>query len=110
MGEIITTGNKGKTVRSDCFVTLELKDSGGLEILLESKVEVMYGNADRKLAQEVLIFFGIQNAFLKIEDSGALPLVLAARIEAAIKKGVPSLKELTVTVSPVYTCRAIPQA
>jgi len=100
MGEIITTGNKGKTVRSDCFVTLELKDSGGLEILLESKVEVMYGNADRKLAQEVLIFFGIQNAFLKIEDSGALPLVLAARIEAAIKKGVPSLKEFLPDLLP----------
>ena len=93
MGEIITTGNKGKTVRSDCFVTLEMKDSGGLEILLESKVEVMYGNANRKLAREVLNFFGIQNATLKIEDSGALPLVLTARIEAAIKKLVSSDKE-----------------
>jgi citrate lyase subunit beta/citryl-CoA lyase len=90
MGEIITTGNKGKTVRSDCFVTLEMKDSGGLEILLESKVEVMYGNANRELAKEVLTFFGIQHASLKIEDSGALPLVLTARIEAAIKKLVSS--------------------
>src|ERR1035437_10063543 len=93
MREIITTGNKGKTVRSDCFVTFDLKDSGGLDILLESKVEVMYGNANRKLAKEVLNFFGIQNASLKIVDSGALPLVLTARIEAAIKKLVPSDKE-----------------
>ena len=93
MGEIITTGNKGKTVRSDCFVTLELKDSGGLDIQLESKVEVMYGNANRKLAREILTFFGIKNAILKIEDSGALPLVLAARIEAAIKKLISSEKE-----------------
>ena len=93
MGEIITTGNKGKTVRSDCFVTLEMKDSGGLEILLESKVEVMYGNANRELAKEVLTFFGIQHASLKIEDSGALPLVLTARIEAAIKKLVSSDRE-----------------
>jgi citrate lyase subunit beta/citryl-CoA lyase len=100
MGEIITTGNKGKTVRSDCFVTLELRDSGGMEILLESKVEVMYGNANRKLAEEVLNFFGIQNASLKIEDSGALPLVLTARIEAAIQKAAPSDKEFLPGLLP----------
>jgi citrate lyase subunit beta/citryl-CoA lyase len=100
MGEIITTGNKGKTVRSDCFVTLELKDSGGLEILLESKVDVMYGNANRKLAEEVLNFFGIQHASLKIEDSGALPLVLTARIEAAIKKLESSDKEFLPKMLP----------
>jgi len=100
MGEIITTGNKGKTVRSDCFVTFELKESGGLDILLESKVEVMYGNANRKLAKEVLNFFGIQNASLKIEDSGALPLVLTARIEAAVKKRVPSDKEFLPDLLP----------
>lgn len=100
MREIITTGNKGKTVRSDCFVTFELKESGGLDILLESKVEVMYGNANRKLAKEVLNFFGIQNASLKIEDSGALPLVLTARIEAAVKKLVPSDKEFLPDLLP----------
>lgn len=100
MGEIITTGNKGKTVRSDCFVTLELKDGGGLEILLESKVEVMFGNANRKLAGEILTFFGIQNAILKIEDSGALPLVLTARIEAAIKKIISSDKEFLSEMLP----------
>jgi citrate lyase subunit beta/citryl-CoA lyase len=100
MGEIITTGNKGRTVRSDCFVALELKDSGGLEILLESKVNVMYGNANRKLAKEVLNFFGIRHASLKIEDSGALPLVLTARIEAAIKKLVSSDKEFLPELLP----------
>jgi citrate lyase subunit beta/citryl-CoA lyase len=100
MGEIITTGNKGKTVRSDCFVTFELKDSGGLDILLESKVEVMYGKANRKLAEEVLTFFGIKNALLKIEDAGALPLVLMARIEAAIKKAVSSEKEFLSAMLP----------
>jgi citrate lyase subunit beta/citryl-CoA lyase len=100
MEEIITTGNKGKTVRSDCFVTLALKDSGGLEIQLESKVDVMYGNANRKLINEVFNFFGIQNALVKIEDSGALPLVLTARIEAAIKKLVSSTKEFLPDLFP----------
>jgi citrate lyase subunit beta / citryl-CoA lyase len=93
MGQIITTGNKGKTVRSDCFVTLELRENGGIEILLESKVEVMYGDQNRELAKNVLAFFGIQHAMLKIEDAGALPCVLMARIEAAIKKLIASDKE-----------------
>jgi citrate lyase subunit beta/citryl-CoA lyase len=100
MEQIITTGNKGKGVRSDCFMTFALKDNGGLEIVLESKVEVMYGNANRKLAREVLDFFGIRNAVLKIEDSGALPLVLIARIEAAIKKQISSSKEFLPDLLP----------
>ncbi len=100
MNEIFTAGNKGKSVRSDCFVTFAPKESGGLEIVLESKVEVMYGNANRKLAMEILDFFGIRNAYLKIEDSGALPLVLSARIEAAIRKAVSSPKEFLPDLLP----------
>ena len=86
MGEIAATGNKGKGVRSDCFVTLELTGEGGIQLKLESKVAVMYGDAIRKEALEILEFFGIRHANVKIEDSGALSLVLAARLEAAIKK------------------------
>jgi citrate lyase subunit beta / citryl-CoA lyase len=86
MGATATSGNKGKTIRSDCFVTLELKDAGGIELQLESKVAVMYGESIKKLTFEILGFFGIYDAYIKIEDSGALPLVISARIEAAIKK------------------------
>ena len=93
MGEIITVGNKGKTVRSDCFVTLELKDTGGFDIQLESRVAVMYGNAIIALAKEVLEFFGIHDASLKIEDTGALSWVISARIEAAVTKAIKSNKE-----------------
>ena len=86
MGTMATTGNKGKGVRSDCFVTLELTDQGGIQLQVESKVIVMYGGQIRKEALEILDFFGIKNANVKIEDSGALSLVIAARLEAAVKK------------------------
>jgi citrate lyase subunit beta/citryl-CoA lyase len=86
MGSIATTGNKGKGVRSDCFVTLELTDQGGIQLQVESKVAVMYGDEIRKEALDILDFFGIKHASLKIEDSGAISLVIAARLEAAIKK------------------------
>ena len=100
MEEIATTGNKGKTVRSDCFVSLVLRESGGLQIVLDSKVAVMYGNSNRKLTEEMLTFFGIKDALLSIEDSGALPLVLMARIEAAIKKTMHSEKEFLPELLP----------
>ena len=48
MVKIATSGNKGKGVRSDCFVTLELTDQGGIQLELESKVAVMYGASIRQ--------------------------------------------------------------
>lgn len=92
MGAIATTGNKGKGIRSDCFVTLELSEKGGIHLDVESKVAAMYGDSIRQEALDILDFFGIRNARVKIEDSGALSLVIAARLEAAIKKLVPSDK------------------
>ena len=104
MAGIATTGNKGKGIRSDCFVTLELTTKGGINLQLESKVGVMYGESIRKLAHEIMAFLEIKNANLKIEDAGALPLVIAARIEAAVKKLHKTDKEylLPVPAEHVY--------
>jgi len=96
--KIATAGNQGKRVRSDCFVSLELNDSGGLEIGLQSKVVAMFGETIKKLALDVLTFFDIKNARLNIEDSGALPFVMAARIEAAIKRLIDTKKEFLFDV------------
>ena len=80
------TGNSGPKVRSDCEVTLEIRQLGGIEIHLRSKVGVLYGDSIKKLCLDILSFFGINDAFLKIEDSGALSFVISARLEAAIKQ------------------------
>lgn len=82
-----------KETASDCWVHLEIKKSGGIKIELKSKVESMYGKAIRKTAEKILRFFGITNARLTIEDSGSLPFVLTARIEAAIRKCFPAKEE-----------------
>jgi len=80
-----TTGNAGPKVRSDIEVTLEIKGSGGVELNLKSKVKSMYGNAIEMQCRELLKFFGVENAKLSLIDSGALPFVIAARVEAAVK-------------------------
>jgi citrate lyase subunit beta/citryl-CoA lyase len=81
-----TSGNSGPKVRSDCEITLELRDGGGIVIELHSKVEVLFGGSIRNQCLEILNYFGIMNAFLRIDDSGALPFVIAARLESVIKK------------------------
>lgn len=93
MSKTITIGNKGKGVRSDCSVTLEITESGGIQIQIDSKVKVLYGKQIEMLATDILAFYKLENANLLIEDSGALPFVLAARLEAAIRKLTGSEKE-----------------
>lgn len=98
-----TAGNKGERVRSDCFVTLSLKDSKGIKITLNSKVDVMFGESIKKLANDVLSFFEIENAELTIEDSGALDFTIAARVEACIHKLIKTDKEYLLPVIEVNT-------
>ena len=86
-------GNKGKGVRSDCFVSFQQTNKGGIDIQLNSKVNIMYGESIRLLIKEILDFFEIKNAVIAIEDTGALPFVLAARLEAAIKQVITTDKE-----------------
>ena len=85
MGKIANVGNKGKGIRSDCFVSLELTSSGGLDIALQSKVQVLFGKSILQQVRDILQFFEIENAKVSIEDTGALPYVIAARLEAAVK-------------------------
>lgn len=88
-----TAGNRGASVRSDCFISVELTQRLGINIILKSKVASLYGSAIRKRCLEILSFFDIKHANVNIEDSGALDFIIAARLEAAIKEVNPSEKE-----------------
>ncbi len=79
-------GKRGDNVRSDCYVEIQLKDSGGINFNLKSKVETLYGDSIRMQIDEMCDFFGIIHADILLEDNGALPFVIAARFEAAVKK------------------------
>jgi citrate lyase subunit beta/citryl-CoA lyase len=87
---IATAGNTGPKVRSDCEITIELKSKGGIDFNLKSKVEALYGRSIKELCDEILKSFNIRNADVRINDSGALPFVIAARLEAVIKKLIDS--------------------
>ena len=88
-----SAGPRGESVRSDCYVELELKESGGIKLNLQSKVESMYGKSIRELILDMCKFFSLKNAEITVEDYGALPFTIAARFETAIKRALPRTKK-----------------
>jgi citrate lyase subunit beta / citryl-CoA lyase len=79
-------GHWGKEIRSDLHVAVEPRDAGGIELGLESRVAPYYGEAILTQARQVLETIGVKNAKVSIHDEGALPYVIAARIETATRR------------------------
>lgn len=79
-------GHWGQDVRSDVHVAFDVREGGGAEISLESRVAMYYGNAIMEQARSVLDELGVKHARVAIHDEGALPFVVAARIEAAVRR------------------------
>jgi citrate lyase subunit beta/citryl-CoA lyase len=88
-----SAGKRGDSVRSDCYFEIELKNSSGIKIDLKSKVDVMYGESIKQVILDMSKFFGMKDAKILLEDNGALPFVLAARFELAVKRLFPELKK-----------------
>ncbi|HKI79513.1 MAG TPA: aldolase/citrate lyase family protein [Ignavibacteriaceae bacterium] len=83
-------GKRGDKVRSDCFVEIIPQKSGGLKIEIASKVKPMFGLSIKKQITEMCAFLNLKNVQVIIEDNGALPFVIAARFEAAVKRLNPA--------------------
>jgi len=86
MSRIAEAGRRGEKVRSDCWVQVEPKGRGGLKLSVATKVEAMYGDAVRATCAKTLESLGVRHAVVTVEDYGALDFVLAARVEAAVKR------------------------
>jgi len=79
-------GHWGAEIRSDLHVRIEPRDRGGIAIELESRVNPYYGDSIRRQSEEVLEALGVRHARVDIHDEGALPFVIAARIETAVRR------------------------
>lgn len=100
MPTIGEAGKKGPRVRSDCHVAVEMQSSGGLEIQLKSKVEGMFGKRIRNLMRQGCEVMGVDHALITVEDMGALPFTLAARLETAVRRtGHQPVAEFLLPVS-----------
>jgi citrate lyase subunit beta / citryl-CoA lyase len=77
-------GRTGSDVRSDLHVRFEERSSGGIQIDLRSRVELYYGDRIRQQIADAVRTLGVDHARLTVVDEGALPFVIAARVEAAV--------------------------
>jgi len=96
-----SSGKRGTAVRSDCWIEISgekpVVSSEGSSplatqnsLLIKSKVGSLYGSAIRKQLEELAAYFKLEGVTITIEDAGALPFVIAARFEAAVKRMNPS--------------------
>ena len=98
-------GTRGGQVRSDCWIAFEPRSDGGIELQVKSKVASMYGESIRQQVLAGLAILGIEHGMVEVEDAGALPFVIDARLETAVRRALGTLEaqllpEKTVTIAP----------
>lgn len=86
-------GVAGSLESSDAQVMIAPNENG-IELEIESSVYYQYGKQIRKLAEEVIANLGIEQATVKIQDSGALDCTIKARIESAYYRAVGQNKNI----------------
>lgn len=91
--KVFTAGDNSSKSRSDCFISFELKNEGGISVNLKSKAASLFSQSIIELCKKELTFLGVKNANLNITDTGALEFTIAARIEAAVKHTINTDKE-----------------
>lgn len=94
----VSAGKKGPKVRSDCFIEIREKKSGGIKLNLISKVKSMYGKNIEDQIFNLCRHFGFRHGIITMEDAGALPFTIAARFELAIKR-----------LHPDWICEYLPE-
>jgi citrate lyase subunit beta/citryl-CoA lyase len=79
-------GRRGEGIRSDVWVGIETRGAGGIDLELSSRVEPYFGEAIRRQVLGILKTVGISDARVEVEDAGALPFVIEARVETAARR------------------------
>ena len=80
-----SAGHAGPDARSDCLVRVWKPALGEAPaVIVRSKVASMYGPAIRALLIETRATLGADDVSIEIDDQGALPWTLMARLETAI--------------------------
>jgi citrate lyase subunit beta/citryl-CoA lyase len=81
-----SAGRSADDVRSDLLVAVEVRQEGGRDLRFASKVKAMYGRSIERSVTEVLDALRVPHVAVTVDDQGALPWVIAARVEAALRR------------------------
>ncbi len=91
MAKSFISGAKGEKPRSDLRVKYT-PSKKPLSIFVKSTVDTFFGKAIKQQAKAVCKDLIVSTGSIEIEDFGALPFVIAARLEAVIKQAHPELE------------------
>jgi citrate lyase subunit beta/citryl-CoA lyase len=84
-------GRNEDNVRSDCSISLSENGSNKNTVEIESKVSALYGRQLHEQIGQLLTGFGLKGITVHLKDAGALPFVIAARFETALKRLRPDV-------------------
>ena len=85
MTEIVKKAWAGTLESSDAYV--EVEPAQALTIELQSVVQAQFGDAIEAAVRSVLADCGVEKAYVKVMDRGALECVIRARVETALLRG-----------------------
>mgnify|MGYP006311259755 CR=1 FL=1 len=77
----------GTLESSDVLVTVKPNEEG-IKIDLESDVQVQYGDEIIAVVENTIEELNIENAYIKVNDKGALDYAIKARLETALKRAL----------------------
>lgn len=83
---IKTKASAGTMESSDAYVEIEPCDSG-LNIEIDSVVLKQFGEKIKLAVSDVMREQGVEKAFVRVMDRGALECVIRARVETAVLRG-----------------------
>jgi citrate lyase subunit beta / citryl-CoA lyase len=92
MAELTETQVGRTEQKSDIFLILRKRSSGGVSIQLKSSVQDLFGDKIRGSIERTLGELGVNDAEVIVEDLGALDFVIRARVEAAARR-LAAIKE-----------------
>lgn len=85
--KLIKNSQAGSLESNDVLVLVKAETNDfGIKIEIDSVVINQYGDRIREIAEKKLEAMNVENAYIKIQDKGALDCTIEARIEAAIKR------------------------
>jgi len=82
--ELLIEGIAGSLESSDALVKIRKNPETGIQIHLQSVVEKRYGKQIRQVIADTLGRLGVQNAWVDVNDKGALDCTIRARLQTAV--------------------------
>ncbi|MEW9124504.1 MAG: citrate lyase ACP [Thermotaleaceae bacterium] len=79
-------GIAGFEKEQDCLVKVTLKDEGGLNIDIKSKLKLLFGELMKNAVIDAVEDMKLQHGDIEVREFGCLDFAIKARVKTAIKR------------------------